>query len=63
MCRGAALAATGAARSHARAGAHMAGRGGRRLARRAGHPPLAFGLTRDPRVRAGDPGPHPAAES
>lgn len=38
MCRGAALAATGAARSHARAGAHMARRGGRRLARRAGHP-------------------------
>lgn len=27
MCRGAALAATGAARSHARAGAHMAGLG------------------------------------
>lgn len=46
MCRGAALAATGAARSHARAGAHMAWRGGRRLARRDGHPP---GFEVDPR--------------
>lgn len=47
MCRGAALAATGAARSHARAGVHMAGRGRRRLARRAGHP-LGFGADPPP---------------
>ncbi|XP_046536196.1 paired mesoderm homeobox protein 2 [Equus quagga] len=46
MCRGAALAATGAARSHARAGAHMARPGGRRQARLARHP---LGLRADPR--------------
>ncbi|XP_034872471.1 paired mesoderm homeobox protein 2 [Mirounga leonina] len=62
MCRGAALAATGAARSHARAGAHMAGRGGRRLARRAGHP-LAFGATRVCEQATPGPSRQPSADA